>query len=258
MTLLVTDAIVLHAFSYLESSRIIRLATREAGVQSVIAKGARRARSRYGSALDLFAEGSAQLHVKPSRDLQTLASFDVTRARPQLAADLDRFTAASALAELVLRFTRDEGAPPLYDILSRGLDRLGRAQPGEAKSVALGIFWRIVSELGFTPAVDSCASCHTMVPPERSARFSHPAGGVLCDRCAESSRASRTLPPDARAALRGWLADEDPSLLADADARAHQRLLREFLAEHLGDGKPLGALEVWERGDYGKPAEIVR
>jgi DNA repair protein RecO (recombination protein O) len=34
--------------------------------------------------------------------------------------------------------------------------------------------------------------------------------------------------------------------LGDAETRAHQRLLREFLAEHLTDGRPLRALEMWE------------
>ena len=46
MSLLVTDAIVLHAFDYLESSRIIRLLTREAGVQSALARGARKSRGQ--------------------------------------------------------------------------------------------------------------------------------------------------------------------------------------------------------------------
>ena len=55
MPLLATEAIVLHAFDYLESSRIIRLLTREAGIQSTVARGARKSRGRYGSALDLFA-----------------------------------------------------------------------------------------------------------------------------------------------------------------------------------------------------------
>ena len=34
-----TDALVLHLFDYLESSRIVRVATRELGVQSVLARG---------------------------------------------------------------------------------------------------------------------------------------------------------------------------------------------------------------------------
>src|SRR5690242_6853511 len=80
MPLLLTEAIVLHAFDYLESSRIIRLLTREAGVQSTLARGARKSRARYGSALDLFAEGSAQLYVKPNRELHNLASFEINRS----------------------------------------------------------------------------------------------------------------------------------------------------------------------------------
>jgi recombinational DNA repair protein (RecF pathway) len=39
MTFVSTDAIVLHVQDYLESSRIVRLATRELGVQSVLARG---------------------------------------------------------------------------------------------------------------------------------------------------------------------------------------------------------------------------
>src|ERR1041384_6135963 len=105
---IVTDAIVLHAFDYLESSRILRIVTREAGVRSVLARGARRSRKRFGQALDLSAQGSAQLHVKPGRELDTLASFDVVRARPQLAAHLTRFAGANAIAELTLRCARDD------------------------------------------------------------------------------------------------------------------------------------------------------
>ncbi len=61
MPLLSTEAIVLHAFDYLESSRVLRLATREAGIRSAIAKGARRSSRRFGGGLDLFSRGVAQL-----------------------------------------------------------------------------------------------------------------------------------------------------------------------------------------------------
>lgn len=252
--LVITDAIVLHAFEYLESSRIVKLATRDAGVQSAVAKGARRPRSRFGAALDLFAEGSAHLHMRPTRDLQTLSAFEVARARPQLAGELERFAAASALAEVVIRFAGEEASPELFDILSRGLDRLTTAAAGDAASVALAIMWRIVAESGFAPAIDDCAMCHTAIAPGVGARFSHPAGGTLCDRCAGSQPSSRTLPPEARASLRAWLRDEDAGFLDDSATRAHQRLLREFLCRHMGDDRPMRALDVWERAALSAPA----
>src|SRR5580692_1871318 len=107
MAIVETDAVVLHVFDYLETSRIYRLLTRDAGLQSVLARGARRPKSRFGRAVDLFAEGTAHLSVRPGRELQTLTAFDVTHSHQGLARDLDRFTAAAAIVELVLRFVRD-------------------------------------------------------------------------------------------------------------------------------------------------------
>jgi len=251
MALVVTDAVVLHAFDYSETSRILRLATREAGVQSVLARGARRSQRRFGSALDLFAEGSAQLYTKVGRDLNTLAGFDVSRARPALATDLERFAGASAVAELVLRFGRDDAQPGLYDALVGALDEVADASPEHAREAALAGAWRLVAELGFAPSVDVCSACHADVARDDTAMFSHPAGGVLCARCARKTPGSRTLPPPARDALRRWLVGGRAEPLGDGEGRAHQRLLREFLREHLADGRPLRALELWEHGRWG-------
>jgi DNA repair protein RecO (recombination protein O) len=246
-----TDAMVLHAFDYLETSRIFRLATREIGMQSVLARGARRAKSRYGSALDLFASGTAEIYLKPGRELHTLASFDVTRSRGQLAEDLARFTAASAIAELGMRFGTSEGHPDLYDALVATFDAIGESPANASIDAALAGAWQIVSEMGFAPALEVCASCHAPIPDDAPASFSHPAGGVLCPRCTSRAGSGRLLPAEARGALRAWVAGSRASLSDDLARRAHQRLLREFLSQHLADGRPLRAYDVWERNSWG-------
>lgn len=246
MALLATDAIVLHAFDYLESSRILRLVTREGGVRSALAKGARRSSRRFGSAVDLFAQGNAQLYAKPGRDLDTLGAFDVVVARPMLAADLGRFAGASAIAELTLRFGRDAADAGLFDAVAEALDTLATAAPDAALTATLAAAWHIVAELGFAPAVDVCADCHAPLDPEATVMFSHRAGGALCTRCGRLAPAGRKLPAPARDALRRFIDGAAAEPLDDASARAHQRLLREFLAEHLTDGRPLRALELWE------------
>jgi DNA repair protein RecO (recombination protein O) len=241
-----TDAIVLHVFDYLETSRIVRIATREMGVQSALARGARRSRSRYGSALDLFASGAAEISTKPGRELHTLVSFDVQRARAGLGQDLGRFTGASALAELALRFTGEDTHPALFDILLAALDALDTAAESETVDVSLAYAWRIVGELGFAPSLDRCSSCETTVPAEDVAPFSHRAGGVLCGACARLEPVHRALPSSARSALGAWLGGERPRGLEPGERRAHQRLLREFLREHLVEGRRLRAFDVWE------------
>jgi DNA repair protein RecO (recombination protein O) len=250
----VTEAIVLHAFDYLESSRILRLVTRDAGVRSVLARGARNSKKRFGAALDLYAEGTAELYVKSGRDLDTLAGFDVTRARPQLAAGLARFMGASMIAELTLRFARDAADPGLFGAVAETLNQLGVASEDRARDVALGGAWRVLAELGVAPTIDNCAECHTELDRTIPTIFSHPAGGSLCTPCGHLARSGRTLPPEARDALRDWLAGVDHPLDVSIDVRAHQRLLREFLREHLSDDKPMTAFDTWERDLLGAPA----
>jgi DNA repair protein RecO (recombination protein O) len=247
MPALRTEAVVLHAFDYLETSRILRLATREAGVQSVLARGARRPKSRYGTALDLFASGSAEIYTKPGRELHTLASFEVTRSRGQLAADLDRFTAASAIVELAMRFASAESHAELFDTLIDTLDNIGASGAGASVDAALAGAWQLIAHLGFAPAIDLCAMCHAPVPTDAGASFSHPSGGVICRRCTQL----------ARAALRAWMGGASAALVDTAARRAHQRLLREFLTEHLTDGRPLRAYEVWERSGWTTDAPVA-
>jgi DNA repair protein RecO (recombination protein O) len=249
MPLLQTDAVVLHVATYLESSLILRLATREAGVQSVVARGARSSRKRFGNALDLFAEGQAQIQTKPGRDLHALNGFDVTRARPAIGADLGRFTAASGMAECVLRLVHEEAAPSVYDTLVRGFDRLAGAPPEETIGVALGALWQLVGEVGFRPVIDRCAECHGALDPSADVRFLGAVGGALCVPCARLAPGGRLLPPAARVAITRWL-DGESVTLEPVEARAHQRLLREFLALHLPDNRPLKAFQVWEQGRW--------
>ena len=245
---LLTEAIVLHSFDYLESSRILRLLTRDAGVRSVLARGARRSQRRFGggAALDLYAQGSAELHTKPGRDLDTLGGFDLGHARPQLAAHLDRFNGAAAIAEMALRCAHEGAADvDLFDAVALALDEIAAAPGQRARDATLAAAWRVLAALGVAPTIDDCAECHAAVAADEPALFSHPAGGVVCARCRTLARTGRTLPASARGALRVWLSGGSYDITDALEARAHQRLLREFLREHLADDKPLRALDAW-------------
>ncbi len=254
MPLVETEAIVLHAFDYSETSRILRLATRDAGVQSVLARGARRSKSRFGSAVDLFAQGSAELHLREGRDLQTLSAFDVTRARPAIADDLGRFTGASAVAEIMLRFAAaDDAHPSLFDALAAALDRIEAAPSRQASEAALGAAWHLLAELGFAPSLADCSACHTPLAAESANPFHLSLGGALCASCAAANPGGRTLPAPDRARIAVWSQGQGTAPLEPREAQAHQRLLREFLEYHLSDNRALRAFAAWEHGHWGGP-----
>jgi DNA repair protein RecO (recombination protein O) len=240
-----TDALVLHTLDYRETSRIVRLVTRDAGVVSVVARGARRSKNRFGAALDLFATGAAQIVISPTRDLHALNAFEAAHGRPSLAASLDRFGAASALAELCMRFGRESETGNLFELIVGILDHVATAASEDVTAVAIAGAWRLVGEFGFAPALDQCALCHAPIPAGVDVTFNHRAGGALCDLCARQARGGRRLPAEARATLISWTAGEHAGV-SRAESRSHLRLLREFLEEHMAEDRPMRALAAWE------------
>lgn len=241
-----TPAIVLQTFRYGETSKIVRLATRDLGVCSAIAKGASRPRSRFGGRLQFLSQGTAQLYLKQNRDLQTLAGFDLSAQRAGLAEHMERYAAAAALGELVLRLSPQERHPEIFDLLEQSLDRLAVAPPDHVSMLALAALWRMVSSLGFAPALDDCARDGKPIPAG-AARFSVVDGGFLCGTCAAGSDASKLSAAD-REAL-GRLAGGDPDIGPQSPKQlaSHRRLLARFVRRHAAEERELKGLDFWER-----------
>ena len=247
MALVSTPAIVLHSFKYGDTSKIVRLLTRDHGVQSAIAKGAFRPKSSFGARLQFLSQGSAQLYLKQTRDLQTLAGFDLTAQREGLAQDLQRYAAAAALAELVLRLSPQERHPEIFDLLARSLDDLERVPGAAVPTVGLAAMWSMVSTLGFAPAVDRCARDGRALAPG-SARFSVADGGLLCSACSAGAQTSK-LPAEDRTVLEGLVVGyPDVGPLTVRRTAAHRRLLARFVRHHAAEERELRALEFWEAG----------
>lgn len=247
MGLVSTPAIVLHSIKYGETSKIVKLATRDYGIQSAIAKGAARPKSRFGAQLETLSEGTAHLYFKPSRELQTLAGFEVVQLRPGLAGEVRRYAAAEVLVELVLRSAPVEPQAPLFDFLSRQLDRLAEAAPSELDHTALRAVWGLVAILGFAPQLDYCARDGKPLGTE-IARFSISDGGLVCPACARG-RKTALLRREDREALRRLVAggEDHPLELSPRYAAAHRRLLARFVRHHLAEGREFKALDFWER-----------
>lgn len=242
---IVTSAIVLSTIRYGETSKIARLATRDFGVQSAIAKGALRPRSKFGTALHLLSEGQATIYPSRSSDLHTLAQFDSRHVRTGLAERMDRFAVASLLSELMLRFAPANPHPTSYDLFRDALAVIEAAPAIAVEPLGLRALWRLVSVLGFAPALFACARDGVAVPPDVSASFSAQDGGVLCPTCARGTVGAELNPAD-RADLAAFV-DFEASLppLDERHLAAHRRLLERYIRHHLGEGAALPALAFW-------------
>lgn len=253
MSLVATPAVVLRTYRYSETSKIVRLATRDLGVQSAIAKGAMRPGSRFGAGLELLSEGVAQLYYRENRELQTFAAFDVERLRRELALDVGRFAAAAVLAELMVRMAPPAPLPAAYNALTGALDALAGAPRIEIEATGLRALWLLLGVLGFEPSLRRCARDGTSVEADgEPVPFSSAEGGVLCEACVRDHppSSSTRLPPAAWRDLCDLLEPGASLPRFDAPhAAAHRRLAARFVRHHLDDQSPdtLPALEFWER-----------
>ena len=250
MPLVFTPAIVLATLRYGETSKIVRLATRDQGIQSAIAKGALRPRSLYGAALQVLSEGAAQYLAKEGRELHTLTAFDVTHLRVGLAGQLDRYSAASALSEVMLRLAPAAPHADSFDVMAHALAML-EAIPAEAvESYGLRALWQLISSLGFAPALAVCARDGSALPAAGTVRFSLTDGGALCNSCAHG-RASIELPRQALDDLGALMAsDADLPFLDARHLAAHRRLLARWVRTHLAEAGELPALESWQQRNW--------
>jgi len=240
-----TPALILQAFPYSETSRILRMLTADHGLQSVIAKGAARPRSRFGAVLEPFTEGVATFHIKEGRDLHTLSGFDLVRSRQGLGRGLLRFGGASLIAEVLLRVGTATADPDLYDSVRNAFDAIDRAGEAELESRLLAEVWTIIAHLGFAPALESCITCDRPIPDDADVLFDYTAGGVRCADCSAGA-GGRIVPAAARQTLRCLQAGEAVPIPRTA---AHWRLLARFLSHHVLEGGTLKSFEFIAAAD---------
>lgn len=242
MALVTTEATILKTYEYSETSKILRLFTRDVGLCSVIAKGARRPKSRFGGLLEPFTDGVATFYAKEGRELHTLSGFELRRERQTLGGQLVRYAGAGLLTEIVLRFAPSTGDEQLFAQLRRGLDRLVE-ETGDAERAILEETWQLIERLGFAPSVDRCSLCEVPPAGDQGTHFDLANGGIVCSRCR-----SQVTDPNLRALAPGELA-ELAELLSGAgggrgrveSGRTQRRLLRDFIAYHLADHRPLNS-----------------
>jgi len=199
-------ALVLRTTDWSDTSRIATLWTREFGKVRVLAKGGRRLKSNFDSALDLLTVCSIVLLRKSSGSLDLLTEARVVQRFPRLRKDLPALHAGYYVAELLADWTEDyDPHPSLFDEALATLENLGTSVSGEQRSVTGPRLARfelvLLRELGYSPVLEACAICQQTVSGQGLA-FSPAAGGVLCTSCQARSRDSRPLAPETWEALR--------------------------------------------------------
>jgi DNA repair protein RecO len=233
-----TRAVLLRAYAFGETSRILRFYTESFGLVSVVARGVRGRSGKGGLTLATFATGELTAYVQRNRDLQTMKDFACTHARSRLGSGVIRFAGASAVAELVVAHADQEPNRRLFDALERALDDLEELSDHRVVTASLAGAWTVVEALGFAPELDACTRCGRPLSGDEVGRFDLAAGGVVCEDCGQDGNGPR-VGPIAREQLRRLVSGRsDPPI---THARRHLALLSDFVTFHVAQ-KPLKSL----------------
>jgi len=96
-----TEAVVLRTVDYSESSLIVTLFTRKHGVIAVIAKGAKRPKSRFAAHMVPGQVLEVVVYIKQTRSVQTISEASYLLKLDQLRIDMEKLALATTTLELV-------------------------------------------------------------------------------------------------------------------------------------------------------------
>ena len=245
MALVRGEGIVLKAHALGDTSRIVVVYMRDQGVTRLVAKGARKAPSRFGYALEPLSRGRYVFYYKPDRDLHLLSQADTLAATGSRIADLERLAHAEAALELVDKLVwGEEPHAELYDLLAGVLESVAAAPEASLPALTIAFQLQVASLLGYRPRLDRCAGCGNPLSQQRL--FSPARGGLVCDACAAEGGTVR-LSADALAGLALLLSrpvHEAGQYLEVQRSGEILRVVEAFLKHHFQRFQGLRSLEL--------------
>lgn len=232
-----TSAIVLRLVEFSETSLVVTLFTREFGKIGALAKGGRRLKGPFESALDLLALCRIVFLRKSSDALDLLTEAKLVRRFRPAGRDLSSLYAGYYVAELLSELTDEyDPHPELFDLADETLAALSAGEAVARRVVRFEL--GALRLLGHMPSLDACAECGAEMAPAGRVAFGLIDGGVLCKKCRQGKRqvasvsagALRTMAQLAEPRRRTWQQLEiDPRTLGEI-----RGVLNHYLVHLLG------------------------
>lgn len=176
-----TDALLLRAIDYRDADRIVTLLTADYGKVSLLARGARRSRKRFGGALEPYCVIRAEVGFGRG-ELGRLAQASVQRTFLGILRELGKMQLAGAALELVRKSTpMREPDQRLFRTTVQVLATIDAELARE--DLLLAFQTRVLALAGLAPQLDVCGQCGRRAPEGQAARFDPTLGAIMCRAC---------------------------------------------------------------------------
>jgi len=188
MSLEKTEAIVLRAVEWSETSLVVTLFTEDFGKVSAIAKGARRLKSPFESALDLLSLSSVVFIAKSGDTLDLLTEAKLQRRFRSSQIGLLPLYCGYYAAEFLQTMTENhQPIPGLLELLLKTIEDLDERK--DPASVTLRFELHALQKMGLLPSFEVCVGCGESIDTTSpTVALSASGGGVACRRCSPGQR----------------------------------------------------------------------
>jgi len=173
-----TQGIVIRRDNMGEADRRITLLTLDYGKKVIRAPGARRPKSRFAPATDLFCE--IRFVAARGRTFDILTEVQIINSHDGLSRNLARTKQAYWIGEITERMLHDEEPhKKLYYLLSHTLNIIGMQENDKAVDYYI---YNFLCRLGYAPVLHKCAATNNHLSIDGGIYFSPPSGGVVCQK----------------------------------------------------------------------------
>ncbi len=248
-----SEAVVLRAMNYRESSKIVKFYTREYGIVSGIVKGARRAKSKFsGPCLEPMSYVSIVFFRKESREIQTVSECALMKDFRKMSTSLEKMAAGMSVIELVSMASREgDENRKLFSLLVRTLDAIDETGHDPA-SILCYFEMHLASVLGFGMTVERCSICGKPAASDNTVVFSISRGGIVCSSCGNVPGESFGLDGQHLEFLTGLSGAAHPSEIpprmpGDPVVASCSGILWSYLRHHIPGMHPLRSQKVFSK-----------
>ena len=189
------EGIVIRTRDYGESHKVVILFTREYGKFAVMARGAKKPKSRLAAVTQPFTSGQYLCYT--GSGMATLSQGDILKSRHLLRSDLILASYAAYWTEFLDKLKEEkEPDPPIHIWLETVLNMLEEGADPEILSRIFEL--KVLESTGYRPRLEGCVHCGSANLP---VKFSIRQGGFLCPECSSRDPGALFLSPAAARVL---------------------------------------------------------
>ena len=170
------EGIIVSEFTYEESSKIIKIFTKE-GIVSVIAKGAKKIKSPFFGTTTKFTYGVYNIVYKEN-GLSRLVDSDILDDFRNIKKDILKVSYATFITELTLQVYKHEENKNIYDLYIASINKINKGYDPLVISNILKL--KLLDNLGIKPVIDKCVVCGST---KGIVTVSSYLGGFVCNNC---------------------------------------------------------------------------